>query len=103
MGGLHGSITGDLCGRVIDFVFLSRATDSRGRGSIGPALRLGRGLCAGYESANGHFSSCHQIFVLNGLGFALLGCLDLGLLGLAFVPFDKDVFPLPKSLGNSLG
>ena len=55
---------------VTNLLFLLRTADSRGRGSTVPTLRLGRGLCAGYEPINDHLSFGHHDFVLIGLGFS---------------------------------
>ena len=60
-------------------LFLLRTTNTRGRESMVPALRLGRGLSAGYEPVNGHLPSGHHSCVLIGLSFYWFGYLGRGI------------------------
>ena len=67
------NITGDFGGLVTNLLFLLRTSGGKGRGSMVPALRLGRGLSAGYKSINGHLPSGHHSCILIGFGFYWVG------------------------------
>ena len=73
------NITGDFGGLVTNPLFLLRTAGGKGRGSMVPTLRLGRGLSAGYKSINDHLPSSHHSCILIGLGFYWLGYLFGGI------------------------
>ena len=74
------NVTRDSRGLLPNLLFFIGATGGRGKGSLVPALGLGRGLSTGYEPINDHFPSGHYGCILMGLNLCWLGYLIGGVL-----------------------